>query len=179
MLELIDTIVDRLGPRDSVPVIAVYATIKWLQQKGKPVNAEEVGKYVGLQKSQLNIIAQFLKELNTEENADLYSFKPGGLAHAVEQSFLAYSEKIYDFKIDRRAVKIFVQRVMENFPEQVAETAQGLITQYYSMCTGRDKFWSTQPFLPRRIVSNGIWPLVVNAYEGNDSTPEIEVSYDS
>lgn len=88
------------------------------------------------------------------------------LRKSVQEAFLNVLEKegkpqsYFDFKVEGGHINKLVAKFMkEPDPEIFAKT---MIQQYYYLTHGRDKFYSTQPFLPSRLNAQGIYPQVID-----------------
>jgi hypothetical protein len=104
-------------------------------------------------------------DTDTDNSAEARADKQ--LFTAIEDSFLSqlHDDTQYNYGKERKHIKNIIERIHnKDSPE---EFIKKVIETFHRLKTGRDKFWSKQPFLPSVLNSGGIWPRVVEEMQNN------------
>lgn len=109
-------------------------------------------------------INKVLNKNNTSDNSNKEFY------NAVLKSFhfghneLTGTENLGDYKIQGRHIKTIIDRCAKESNgdiQQAMDMCGRMVQCFYELIkSGSDKFWSSQPFIPSALASNGIWDRV-------------------
>jgi hypothetical protein len=100
-------------------------------------------------------------------NLDLY--------HSIEDSFLSQNGgKFTDYAREGKAIKGIEEKCVSRCPEDPSGFAAAMVSAFWALKQGPDKFWRGQPFTPAALNTLGLWDRVLESMRADAPDPRLE-----
>lgn len=84
------------------------------------------------------------------------------LYQAINQAFLAKNDNRFtNYPKEAAGIKGIIEKAKKRNPEDPEAMVKAMMESLWKLKTGRDKFWSGQPFLPSTLNAAGVWDRVL------------------
>jgi hypothetical protein len=95
---------------------------------------------------------------------------------SVQKAFLSKNgEKFTDYGKEGKAIKQLIIKAKARDPDAYDEFLKSMITRFWELKAGKDRFWKSQPFLPSALNAGGIFDRVLETFRdpsgGTNSPP--------
>ncbi len=116
--------------------------------------------------------SKYIKDIKVD-NKEIVKSKPktDELFKPIKESFLSKNDNQFtDWKKETMGIKGLIKKARARDKERPDIFIQGVIEKFYKMSTNGNEFWKSQPFLPSRLNSAGIFDSVLKQFQ--DSRPK-------
>jgi hypothetical protein len=101
----------------------------------------------------------------TDPDAELYQ--------ATQAAFLDRNGgRFTDYGKEGKAIKAIIAKARARAPDDAAGFVQSMLEAFWRLKTGRDAFWTGQPFLPSALNAGGIWDRVLETLRDAETDAE-------
>lgn len=101
------------------------------------------------------------------------------LYNPIKDSFLSKNgNQFTDYKKEGMAIKGLIKKAETRFPEDPGSFIKSAIEIFYDLTQSNDKYWNSQPFIPSRLNSSGIFDSVLKQMQEDVFIPN-EPDYDN
>jgi hypothetical protein len=84
---------------------------------------------------------------------------------SVQKAFLSKNgEKFTDYGKEGKAIKQLIKKAKARDPDAHDEFLKSMITRFWELKAGKDRFWKSQPFLPSALNAGGIFDRVLETF---------------
>jgi len=84
---------------------------------------------------------------------------------SINKAFLSKNgDKFTNYKKEGSAIKQIIKKATARKPEDTELFVKDMISRFWELKTSKDKFWSSQPFLPSSLNATGIWDRVLETF---------------
>lgn len=117
-------------------------------------------------------------DLNNNTSIEVIGKPSNELYHSIEKSFLCKNgDKFTNYGKEGKAIHAIIKKATEREPDDVEQFIKDMITRLWEMKESKDKFWSSQPFLPSTLNSVGLWDRVLETFR-TESTEITQEEFD-
>ena len=108
------------------------------------------------------------KEMVTSAEATIYQ--------SINKAFLSQNgDKFTNYKKEGSAIKGIIKKSKDRQPVDTELFTKDMIARFWELKSSKDKFWSSQPFLPSSLNATGIWDRILETFrESSEEMTEEE-----
>ena len=105
-----------------------------------------------------------------DNNRDIVTSKEATIYQSINKSFLSQNDnKFTNYAKEGKAIKQIIKKATARKPEDAEDFIKDMISRFWELKTSKDKFWSSQPFLPSSLNATGIWDRVLETFRESSS----------
>ena len=117
-------------------------------------------------------------DLNNNTSIEVIGIPDNKLYDSIQKSFLCKNgDRFTNYGKEGKAIHAIIKKATERKPDDVESFIKDMITRFWDLKTSKDKFWSSQPFLPSTLNSVGLWDRVLETFR-TESTEMTQEEFD-
>jgi len=89
---------------------------------------------------------------------------------SIQEAFLSKNgDKFTNYAKEGKAIKQLIVKARARDPDSHQKFIKAMISRFWQLKSSKDKFWSSQPFLPSALNASGIFDRVLETYREEES----------